>query len=168
MVIKLPRSRESTPVAVTPPSTTLAPDRRSTASSHPPCNRLAVHATFPNLSSNDKSRPQNRGSSPRIFAQSLRPPRASHCAPRSPHRTRWQRAKRRPARQSSTRGLRRGSSTRTSCVLSSASRGAVTSKPLRQVELLGRRRSKQSARFCAPKFGTSIWRTSQRCHQVSH
>ena len=39
--------------------------------------------TFPTLASNDKPRPQNRGSSPRIFAQSLRPPRASHRAPRS-------------------------------------------------------------------------------------
>lgn len=38
------------------------------------------HWAFPNLSSNDKSRPQNRGSSHRIFAQKLRPPRVSHRA----------------------------------------------------------------------------------------
>ena len=30
----------------------------------------AVNATFPNLSSNDKPMQENRGSSPRIFAQS--------------------------------------------------------------------------------------------------
>jgi hypothetical protein len=61
----------------------------------------------------------------------------------------------------------RGARRRRDLLRSSASRGAVTWKPLRPVEKFGTPfEGAGSARFCAPKFGTTDWHTDTRDHET--